>query len=346
MVGEMHLVVHPHFHSRRTGVTRHVETQVCAQGRLGVTRALGWALAPSVPRIGFLELVSKLRQDRVVWHAHRNAELLAGILLRLFFPNLRLFFTRHGSQPPGRYTRLLSRAAEAVVTLTPEGARLWESPSVTIGHGIDLESFRPPQDRDEAWRRLGLGGRWGLGVVGRVRKSKGHGDFVEAFAPLGKANPAWRAVFVGRLAPEDRTWARTLISRLEGALSLVPEQAEILPWYQGLTVLVQPSHHESFSLVVAEALAAGCCVVATRLPHFETFIEDGKTGFLYPPGDHASLSKILASLLSDPDLARRVGEEAARRASRLFDADREARELVALYETSVRPSPSSSGEAR
>ena len=70
-------------------------------------------------------------------------------------------------------------------------------PSTIVGHGIDLERFQPPVDRDEAWRKLGLGGRYGVGVVGRIRKEKGQGDFIEAIRPLLPVYPEWKAVLVG-----------------------------------------------------------------------------------------------------------------------------------------------------
>ena len=57
--------------------------------------------------------------------------------------------------------------------------------------------------------------------------------------------------------------------------------------YRGLTILVQPSRQESFSLVLLEAMASGCCVVAAALPHYPELIEHGVTGFLYPAGDVA-----------------------------------------------------------
>src|SRR5688572_4989289 len=106
----MALVVHPHFHRRRTGVTRHVEAVVPALARSLDARALGSALDEGLPRIGWKELWSR-RGEGVVWHAHRVNELFVGLVLRLFSRRMRLVFTRHSAAAPGALTRLLSRGA-------------------------------------------------------------------------------------------------------------------------------------------------------------------------------------------------------------------------------------------
>src|SRR5712692_548759 len=116
----MPLVVHPHFHLRRTGVTRHVETIVPALRREFEARAIGSQLRAEIPRIGWGELWRRLRAERVVWHAHRNNELLVGLLIRLFSSNLRVAFTRHSASRPGQYTRFLARRANLRVALTEE----------------------------------------------------------------------------------------------------------------------------------------------------------------------------------------------------------------------------------
>jgi mannosyltransferase len=325
------LVIHPHFHRRRTGVTAHTERIVPELGRLMEARAVGRHLAPEVPRIGWGELWRRIRREPVVWHAHRNHELLLGLLLRLVGRRVRLVYTRHGGTRPGRFTRLLTRYAEQLVTLNAQAARWQGRPSRVVPHGVDLERFRPPEDREAAWRALGLGGRYGVGVVGRVRPSKGQGDFVEAVAPLLGEFPEWRPVLVGLARGGHRAWAERLREATGGALVLAGEQRQVVPWYQGLSVLVNPTHFESFSMVMVEAMACGCCTVMSRLPHVPSFIEHGRTGFLFEPGDVAGLRELLRMLLREPERAREVGRNAAEEARARFGVEHEALALARVY---------------
>ncbi|MHB8878576.1 MAG: glycosyltransferase family 4 protein [Myxococcaceae bacterium] len=324
------LVVHPHLHARRTGVTRHLEAVLPALDGLEA-RALGKVLDEGLPRIGWGELWRRVRSEPVVWHAHRVNELLVGLLLRLFGRSTRLVFTRHSATPPSLLTRLIARRADRLVTLTREVADALGLPSQVVGHGVDLARFTPPPDRAAAWARLALGGRHGVGVVGRVRKDKGQGDFVEALTPLLPGHPEWKPVLVGLAKGADAAWAGSLRQKSGGALALAGEQKDILPWYQGLSIVVQPSRSEGFSLVLLEAMAAGCCVVAARLPHFPGLIEHGRTGFLYPAGDAAALREVLEPLLREPSRAHLVGQAAAEEARARFGVEHEARALAELY---------------
>ncbi len=324
------LVVHPHFHPRRTGVTAHTELIVPALAALCEARGVGELLPPEVPRITLGEVWRRAGRETVVWHAHRNNELLWGYLFRLLGRRLKLVFTRHGSSPPGAFTRLLLRGLDALVTLNDEVASLVRRPSRIVQHGLDLARFRPPADRAAAWKALGLPGARGVGVVGRLREDKGQGDFVEAVSPLLEQHPEWTPVLVG-LAKEP-AWAEALRAKTGGRLVLAGEQRDVAPWYQGLSVVVHPSHGEAFSMVLIEAMASGCAVVATRLPAVPDVVDDGRTGFLFEPGDVAGLRALLERLLADPALVERVGRAAAEAAKARFGVEHEARALYEVYE--------------
>ncbi|MDY7229985.1 glycosyltransferase family 4 protein [Hyalangium rubrum] len=327
----MTLVIHPHFHRRYTGITRHVESVVPELARELETRTIGSHLGPSLPRIRWGELLGRLRREPVVWHAHRNNELLVGMLLRLLGVRMKLVFTRHTSREPSRYTRWLARSADALVALTGEVEEAMAMPSTIVGHGIDLKRFHPPTDREEAWRKLGLGGRYGVGVVGRIRKEKGQGDFIEALRPLLPANPEWKAVLVGLVKGAEQQWVESLRAGLEEQLVLAGEQSVIQPWYQGLSILVHPSYVEGYSLVHVEAMASGCCVVASHLKYLDTLIEHGRTGFFFEPGDVKGLRDLLDMLMRNPERVREVGQNAAEHARSRCGIEHEAHALRDLY---------------
>jgi mannosyltransferase len=91
-------------------------------------------------------------------------------------------------------------------------------------------------------------------------------------------------------------------------------------------------------MVLIEAMAAGCCVVATRIAAVPEVIDDGRTGFLFEPGDVAGLRTILARLMGDSALVEQVGRAAAAEAQRRFGVEHEARALAQVY-TSVVTEP-------
>jgi mannosyltransferase len=323
------MLVHLHLHPRRTGVTRHVEDVVRALATDGA-RAFGWALAGDVPRANLRGLWHAARTGRLVLHAHRSLELLLALLLRLA-GGVRIVWTRHGTGVPSRWTAALAARADVRVTLSEEGQRTLGLPSVVVPHGVDVEFFRPPVDRAAVWASLGLGGGHGVALVGRIRPAKGQGDAVEALAQTLAEAPAWRAVLVGEARGADAAWLASLLKRGGGRVLAVGSQRDVRPFYQGATLLLQPSHAESFSLVLVEAMASGCCVVAARLPHYATLLEEGRTGFTYPPGDVAALVDVLRPLLREPERAAAVGRAAAEAAQLRFPLQREVAALQTLY---------------
>ena len=118
------LVVHPHFHFRRTGVTGHVEAIVPALAAGTDARVMGRALMERLPRITVWELLRRARTGPVVWHAHRNNELLVGLLLRVLRPKLKVVVTRHSATAPGAWTRFLLARADSIISLDRKSTRL------------------------------------------------------------------------------------------------------------------------------------------------------------------------------------------------------------------------------
>ena len=89
---------------------------------------------------------------------------------------------------------------------------------------------------------------------------------------------------------------------------------------------------ESFGLVVAEGMAAGCAVVASGLPAFAAVL--GETGRLVPPGEASSLGVAIGELLDTPAAAVALGTAAAARVER-FDIDTVGAQYVQSYEDAM-----------
>jgi glycosyltransferase involved in cell wall biosynthesis len=73
-------------------------------------------------------------------------------------------------------------------------------------------------------------------------------------------------------------------------------------------LLALPSKQETAPVVVAEAMAAGRAVVATRICGVPYMVEDGASGLLVEDGDPNALAAGLLRLLQDPALRARMGQ--------------------------------------
>jgi phosphatidylinositol alpha-mannosyltransferase len=90
---------------------------------------------------------------------------------------------------------------------------------------------------------------------------------------------------------------------------------------------------ESFGIVVAEAMASGCAVVASALPAFIAVL--GAAGELFAPRDVEGLAEGVISLLDAPDRMAALGAT-ARAEVRRFDGATVAAEYLEAYDEAIR----------
>jgi glycosyltransferase involved in cell wall biosynthesis len=105
--------------------------------------------------------------------------------------------------------------------------------------------------------------------------------------------------------------------------------------YQQAGVFVLPSRRESFGLVLAEAMACGLPVVATKVGAIPEVVEDGVTGVLVPPDDPEGLASAITALLNDPQTMRAMGTRGRQRAETCFTWDLVAKRVIEGYERAL-----------
>lgn len=91
------------------------------------------------------------------------------------------------------------------------------------------------------------------------------------------------------------------------------------------------SFQENAPLSVAEAMAAGVPVIASRVGGLPEMIEDGRSGLLVGAGEPVQAADALRRLLADPALARSMGERARALARDRHAAAAVAERTVAVY---------------
>ncbi len=102
--------------------------------------------------------------------------------------------------------------------------------------------------------------------------------------------------------------------------------------YAAADVVCQVSRwEEAFGWVIAEAMAAGRPMVATRVGGIPELVADGETGFLVPPRAPAQIAERLIQLLQDPALRARMGAAGRLAAEQKFDLTRNLDSLMHAY---------------
>jgi glycosyltransferase involved in cell wall biosynthesis len=136
----------------------------------------------------------------------------------------------------------------------------------------------------------------------------------------------------------DRPWVESEARRIGGIELLgFRSQSEVASALIGADALVLPSFAEGLPVVIMEALAAGCPVIATRVAGVGELVEDKVCGLLVAPGDQDGLTNAILELAEKPELRRRMGEVGQTRVRENFDSKLEAAKLLSLFGRSVTP---------
>jgi len=274
-----------------------------------------------------------------VWHARRNVEMLLGLVLRrVFRRRLRLLFTSASQRRHSGYTKWLISRMDAVVATSRKTAAYLDRPATVILHGIDIETFSPPENRAALRAGLGLPDTTLVGCYGRIRAQKGTDAFVEAMIAALASRPDVIALVMGRATEAHGDFlaglkARVAEAGLAGQILFLPEVTvdQMADWYRALDLYVAPQRWEGFGLTPLEAMACAVPVVATRVGAFEELVVEGETGALVAPGDVPALAAAVAPYLDDPVLAATAGAAARARVTQGFRIEDEAEALIRVY---------------
>ncbi len=155
------------------------------------------------------------------------------------------------------------------------------------------------------------GKRMEASYVGGISAARGIREVVRAFGCLGtdarlnlagpfsepgveaevKTYPGWSRV--NRLGIVDRAGVRELLGRSMAGL---------------VTFLPLPNHVDAQPNKMFEYMSAGVPVVASNFPLWRDIIEGNECGLCVDPGDPKAIAGAIDRLVTDPDLARRMGE--------------------------------------
>jgi glycosyltransferase involved in cell wall biosynthesis len=220
-----------------------------------------------------------------------------------------------------------------------------ESHGRVIENGVDavgLDRAQPRAAEERARVRARLGAPEDAFVwlfVGRLETQKGVDVLLEGFARAGTRSPLWIVGDGSRRAElEEKAKELGVLERVrfEGAV------ADAAPFYWGADAFAIASRWEGLPLALLEAQAAGLPVVAAAAGGVAEAIREGTSGLLVPREDPAALAAAMTRVESEPELARRLGYEAARQAGEEWSWERMVSAYEVLYERAWQHAPGQS----
>ena len=221
--------------------------------------------------------------------------------------------------------------------------------------GVDIGKFRPA----DAARKRAVRGQLGLSdgarvvlFCGAVVHRKGVDILLEAWCQIRAHLPDGVLLLVGpnhhdglMEEPEYRSFSeaverRTRESDLAGSVRLLGYQRETDRFYAAADVFAFPSRSEGWPSVLMEAMASGLpCVVSPLDGASAEHFRDGEEGVIAKSEDPSEYAGHILRLLTDLDLARRIGARARTRAEAGYGSERVADRYAAFLRGLVQTPP-------
>lgn len=228
----------------------------------------------------------------------------------------------------GQMSRILA-ISEAVREAMLARGEVPDSKITVVPNGITAPD---PGNAAETRRQLGIGADTPLVVcAARLEREKDVASLISAVQIVRERVPGVRCLVAGEGAERLALAAQIGALGLEDSVTLLGFRADAPALMAAADVFVLPSLAEPFGLVLLEAMALGRPVVATRVGGPLEIVVDGETGFLVSPSSPNALADALGTLLEDPALARRMGENGRARYAAQFTAAKMSQAILAVY---------------
>jgi glycosyltransferase involved in cell wall biosynthesis len=150
---------------------------------------------------------------------------------------------------------------------------------------------------EKARRQFGLScQRRCMVFSGRLSREKRVDLLIDAFALVAAERPHWDLLICGDGGLRGELGFRVPSSLRQRVLwaGHVSDAATLAAIYRASDVLVLPSDHEPWALVINEAAAAGLAIVSSDVPGAAAeLVRDGRNGRIFPAGDVAALADCL-----------------------------------------------------
>jgi glycosyltransferase involved in cell wall biosynthesis len=198
------------------------------------------------------------------------------------------------------------------------------------GVDVDLYSHAPPPE--------------GVPMVvlpARLIRPKGVMEFVEAARRLTSEGHRARFVLCG--APDPSNPASLSEAEIKGLVdSGVVEhwgwRGDMPAVLAAATAVCLPTYYgEGVPKSLIEAAASGRAIVTTDTPGCRDIVKNGVNGWLVPPRDVDALTQALREAITDPETARRYGEQGRALVRNGFSLQEIVRQTLDVYDEIVRP---------
>jgi len=170
-----------------------------------------------------------------------------------------------------------------------------------------------------------------IGTIGLLRPEKRLPLLLDAFAAVSSIDRSMKLVIVGDGAELPQLKNRAAALGIAEACVFQPATPQVAAWFRSIDIYVLGSSSEAFSNALLEAIACGCCPVASRVGGNLEIVKHGETGLLFNTDDAKDLAAQLEILIRDPGLRSHLAAAATETVRTRFSHAAAIRCMEAVY---------------
>ncbi|RFC66854.1 glycosyltransferase [Mesorhizobium denitrificans] len=301
-----------------------------------------------------------LKLDADVYHLHDPELLPYAVMLKL--KGKTVIFDAHEDLPrqilSKHYLPVAVRKTTSVLAEAGQKSICRRLDFVVAATPVIAQSFRAMGVASEAINNFPLPGELEMSAATRSRKKnqvcyiggittvRGIRQIISA---LGLVKSGVRLTLAGNFAERElekelmqtKEWkhvdATGFVSR-DKVRSILEESIAGL-----VTLLPTRAYLDSLPVKMFEYMAAGLPVIASDFPLWREIVDDADCGVLVDPEDPQAIADAIDTIVNDPEMARRMGENGARAVREKYNWGIEEKKLLAVYSKLVGPPQKDAG---
>lgn len=306
-------------------------------------------------KYGILKTAKKvnnyLKAEKIdILHTHLfHADLMAAVLKTFYNKKIRIISTKHGYQEkvlqqydPFNYkkpndlyyhiTKFILRKIDINIAVSKAMADLYFNLEISkthfpyIHHGITFPEFDKPAN-GETYRKANPQ----LITVGRIEIIKGHHLLIDAMPAILEVFPETKLLILGNGNEKEACEEQVRKAGLQNNVEFMGFVQQPYQYISHSDIVIQPSFFESFGLVFIEGLALKTPIIAFDVPAGNEILENDKTALLVNKGDTNALAEKIIYLLTNPDIAKQIAENAYEKYKKEFTTEAMVQKMAAWY---------------
>ena len=295
--------------------------------------------------LSFLKVARVFQKEKIeVIHTHNTQPFIDGTIGALLSGVKRIVHTDHGRIFPDKKRNMYAERVASIFCYKVVGVSLKTAsdlmkyeriPSkkvLTISNGVDGSKFNISIDKEHKKTELGIKNKGPIiGLASRLSEEKGVKYLLSAMLKIINNYPDCCLIIAGNGPLKNELQDNTIKLGITKNVVFIGPRIDMPELFNLFDLIALPSISEGMPMVLLEAMAAACPIVATEVGGVPAIIQHGHNGSLVKPGDPDALVSAILRVLGDKELRARYSYHGLEIFNDKYSAEIMTRKYEQLY---------------